>query len=65
DPAARAVESWAEHGALVDAVARGDADRARALAAAHTERALSEYRLRRPVPVRVSKHSENTASGRN
>ncbi len=65
DPATRAVESWAEHGALVDAVARGDADRARALAAAHTERALSEYRLRRPVPVRVSKHSENTASGRN
>ncbi|MBI0298285.1 GntR family transcriptional regulator [Streptomyces sp. PRKS01-29] len=65
DPAARAVESWAEHGALVDAVARGDADRARALATAHTERALSEYRLRRPIPVRTSKHSVNTASGRN
>ncbi|MFE2180244.1 GntR family transcriptional regulator [Streptomyces sp. NPDC059455] len=65
DPAARAVESWAEHGALVDAVARGDADRARALATTHTERALSEYRLRRPIPVRTSKHSVNTASGRN
>ncbi|BBJ40453.1 transcriptional regulator [Streptomyces antimycoticus] len=65
DPAARAVESWAEHGALVDAVARGDADRARALAAAHTERALAEYRLRRPIPVSASKHSVNTASGRN
>ncbi|AEM81892.1 transcriptional regulator, GntR family [Streptomyces violaceusniger Tu 4113] len=65
DPAARAVESWAEHGALVNAVARGDADRARALAAAHTERALAEYRLRRPIPVRASKHSVNTASGRN
>ncbi|MGA6156420.1 GntR family transcriptional regulator [Stenotrophomonas sp. NPDC087984] len=65
DPAARAVESWAEHGALVDAVARGDADRARALAAAHTERALAEYRQRRPIPVRASKHSVNTASGRN
>ncbi|CAM5708472.1 Transcriptional regulator OS=Streptomyces antimycoticus OX=68175 GN=SANT12839_069100 PE=4 SV=1 [Streptomyces antimycoticus] len=65
DPAARAVESWAEHGALVDAVARGDADRARALAAAHTERALAEYRLRRPLPVSASKHSVNTASGRN
>ncbi|MGW5444047.1 GntR family transcriptional regulator [Streptomyces asiaticus] len=65
DPAARAMESWAEHGALVDAVARGDADRARALATAHTERALSEYRLRRPIPVRTSKHSVNTASGRN
>ncbi|MGP3946017.1 GntR family transcriptional regulator [Streptomyces sp. 6N106] len=65
DPAARAVESWAEHGALVDAVARGDADRARALAAAHTERALAEYRQRRPIPVSASKHSVNTASGRN
>ncbi|MET7761244.1 GntR family transcriptional regulator [Streptomyces sp. NPDC005355] len=65
DPRVRAVESWAEHGALVDAVARGDADRARALATAHTERALSEFRLRRPVPVRTSKHSVNTASGRN
>ncbi|MEV6130417.1 GntR family transcriptional regulator [Streptomyces violaceusniger] len=65
DPAARAVESWAEHGALVDAVARGDADRARALAAAHTERALAEYRQHRPTPVRASKHSVNTASGRN
>ncbi|OPF75361.1 GntR family transcriptional regulator [Streptomyces antioxidans] len=65
DPVARAVESWAEHGALVDAVARGDADRARALATTHTERALSEYRLRRPIPVRTSKHSVNTASGRN
>ncbi|MGW5698893.1 LysR family transcriptional regulator, partial [Streptomyces asiaticus] len=36
-----------------------------ALATAHTERALSEYRLRRPIPVRTSKHSVNTASGRN
>ncbi|GAA1263645.1 GntR family transcriptional regulator [Streptomyces javensis] len=65
DPAARAMESWAEHGALVDAVALGDADRARALATVHTERALSEFRLRRPIPVRTSKHSVNTASGRN
>ncbi|QKV97532.1 GntR family transcriptional regulator [Streptomyces sp. NA02950] len=65
DPAVRAVESWAEHGALVDAVARGDADRARIIATAHTERALSEYRLRRPAQVRTSKHSVNTASGRN
>ena len=65
DLTARAVESWAEHGALVDAVARGDAERARALAAAHTERSLSEYRLRRTVPVRTSKPSFNTASGRN
>lgn len=65
DPSVRAVESWAEHGAIVDAVARGDADRARALAAAHTERSLAEYRLRNASQVRTSKHSVNTASGRN
>ncbi|MEU0841034.1 GntR family transcriptional regulator [Streptomyces sp. NPDC005962] len=65
DLSVRAVESWAEHGAIVDAVARGDADRARALAAAHTERSLSEYRLRNASRVRTSKHSVNTASGRN
>ncbi|MFD7502772.1 GntR family transcriptional regulator [Streptomyces sp. NPDC059850] len=65
DLSVRAVESWAEHGAIVDAVARGDAERARALAAAHTERSLSEYRLRNASQVRTSKHSVNTASGRN
>ncbi|MYT25716.1 FCD domain-containing protein, partial [Streptomyces sp. SID7760] len=32
---ARPVDSWAEHGAIVDAVARGDAERARALTAMH------------------------------
>ncbi|MFF7655159.1 GntR family transcriptional regulator [Streptomyces sp. NPDC007983] len=65
DLSVRAVESWAEHGAIVDAVARGDADRAQALAAAHTERSLSEYRVRNASPVRTPKHSVNTASGRN
>lgn len=65
DLSSRAVESWAEHGAIVDAVARGDAERARVLAAAHTERSLSEYRLRNASQVRTSKHSVNTASGRN
>ncbi|MFI0820341.1 GntR family transcriptional regulator [Streptomyces sp. NPDC021098] len=65
DPSVRAVESWAEHGAIVDAVARGDADRARALVAAHTERSLAEYRWRNASQVRTSKHSVNTASGRN
>lgn len=65
DFALRAVESWDEHGALVDAVARADADRARALAAAHAERSMSEYRLRRPSRVRSSKHSVNTAGVRN
>ena len=64
-PSVRAVESWAEHGAIVDAVARGDADRARALAAAHTERSLAEYRLRNASQVSTSKHSVNTANGRN
>lgn len=61
----RAIESWGEHGALVDAVARGDADRARALAAAHAERSMSEYRLRRPSRVRTSKQSVNNAGARN
>lgn len=65
DPSLRAVESWAEHGAIVDAVARGDADRARALAAAHTERSLAEYRPRNASQVRTSKHSVNMAGGRN
>ncbi|MFG2298067.1 GntR family transcriptional regulator [Streptomyces sp. NPDC048603] len=45
-PAARPVESWAEHGAIVDAVARGDAERARALTAAHVERAEAGHRPR-------------------
>ncbi|WP_431952989.1 GntR family transcriptional regulator [Actinacidiphila sp. bgisy167] len=48
DNPGRAVESWEEHGALVDAVARGDAERARRLTAAHVERAAAEHRLRRP-----------------
>lgn len=37
----RPVDSWAEHGAIVDAVARGDAERARSLTALHTERAAA------------------------
>ncbi|MBQ1099288.1 GntR family transcriptional regulator [Streptomyces sp. b94] len=40
------VECWAEHGAIVDAVARGDGERARALMTLHTERSTSAYRLR-------------------
>ena len=39
EPPARPVESWAEHGAIVDAVARGDGERARALTALHADRA--------------------------
>ncbi|MFF0289509.1 GntR family transcriptional regulator [Streptomyces sp. NPDC005262] len=74
---ARPTDSWAEHGAIVDAVARGDAERARALAAQHAERATAVHRLRRadrvpgraPAPprpgrVRTSQHAVNTASGR-
>ncbi|MEE4493128.1 GntR family transcriptional regulator [Streptomyces sp. NPDC050529] len=73
---ARPADSWAEHGAIVDAVARGDAERARSLAAQHAERATAVYRLRRPgrpdaVPVaarsgrvRTSQHAVNTPSGR-
>ncbi|MET8326856.1 GntR family transcriptional regulator [Streptomyces sp. NPDC005181] len=74
---ARPADSWAEHGAIVDAVARGDAERARGLAAQHAERATAAHRLRRadrtpgraPAPprpgrVRTSQHVVNTTSGR-
>ncbi|KES07747.1 GntR family transcriptional regulator [Streptomyces toyocaensis] len=40
------VEHWSEHGVIVDAVARGDGDRARAVAALHAERASAGHRLR-------------------
>ncbi len=44
----RAAQAWEEHAAIVDAVARGDADRARRLAALHVERATA---------VRTPKHA--------
>ncbi|MFJ2115322.1 MULTISPECIES: GntR family transcriptional regulator [unclassified Streptomyces] len=63
---AHPVESWAEHGAIVDAVARGDAERARALTALHAERTAGAHRLKRldrtREKVRVSQHAVNTAS---
>ncbi len=62
---AEPVESWSEHGAVVDAVARGDAERARTLTVLHTERATSAHRLRIPDRVRTSQHAVNTASARN
>lgn len=74
EPSAPPVEHWAEHGAIVDAVARGDAERARALTARHTERSTADHRLRfpgdgdrtgRPFAVRSSQHSVNTVRGRN
>lgn len=40
------VEYWAEHGAITDAVARGDGERARSVTALHTERASAAHRLR-------------------
>ncbi|MCC3651298.1 MULTISPECIES: GntR family transcriptional regulator [Streptomyces] len=54
-------DTWTERGAIVDAVARGDAARARALVAAHTELAPPDgSRLRRPAAVRNPKQSVNT-----
>ncbi|MFE9256797.1 GntR family transcriptional regulator [Streptomyces sp. NPDC006879] len=62
---ARPVDSWAEHGAIVDAVARGDAARARALTTLHAERAARAHRLRPAVPVSSSQHSVNISGVRN
>ncbi|MER5968791.1 GntR family transcriptional regulator [Streptomyces sp. NPDC001922] len=64
-PPVRRAESWQEYGAVTDAVARRDADRARALMAAHAERSLAAYRLRRPFPVRNPKQPVNTLSAGN
>ena len=65
---ARPVESWAEHGAIVDAVARGDAGRARALSTLHAERTAAEHRLLRPAGARrqvsASQHAVNIAGAR-
>ncbi|MZD09495.1 FCD domain-containing protein [Streptomyces sp. SID5785] len=62
--AERPADSWAEHGAIVDALARRDADRARSLTAAHTARVTAAHRLRVPRAgdrVRTSQHAVNTA----
>ncbi|WP_129842848.1 GntR family transcriptional regulator [Streptomyces sp. RFCAC02] len=63
EPASRAVVLWQERGALVDAVARGDAERARALAAAQLDRAAPVRRQFRAVAVRSPKPAVNTARG--
>ncbi|MFF8957314.1 GntR family transcriptional regulator [Streptomyces sp. NPDC014894] len=47
----RPLESWAEHGAILDAVARGDAERARTLTALHVERGAGAHRLRPAGPA--------------
>ncbi|MDI5965942.1 GntR family transcriptional regulator [Streptomyces sp. SL13] len=49
----RAEAAWAEHGAITDAVARHDVERARALTAAHVARWSGAHRLR------TSKHPVN------
>ncbi|MGW2817050.1 GntR family transcriptional regulator [Streptomyces sp. NPDC001415] len=61
---ARPAETWAELGAITDAVARGDAERARSLTTLHAERSFSAHRLRRTADVRTSQHAVNTASVR-
>ncbi|MFI6685964.1 GntR family transcriptional regulator [Streptomyces sp. NPDC050485] len=61
---ARPTESWAELGAITDAVARGDAERARSLTALHAERSFSAHRLRRPAAVSTSQPAVHTASAR-
>ncbi|WP_329016046.1 GntR family transcriptional regulator [Streptomyces sp. NBC_01601] len=59
-------ESWAEHGAIVDAVARGDSERARAVTALHTERATLAHRPRSAADrARRAQHAVNTAGLRN
>jgi DNA-binding GntR family transcriptional regulator len=45
----RAAQAWEEHAAIVDAVGRGDAERARRLAALHVERATAVRILKHPV----------------
>ncbi|OON75117.1 GntR family transcriptional regulator [Streptomyces tsukubensis] len=65
DAPARPAESWAEHGAIVDAVARGDAERAKILTALHAERAVAAHRLRRPGRVSSSQHAVHTTMLRN
>jgi DNA-binding GntR family transcriptional regulator len=52
EPPLRASAVWQERGAIVDAVARGDAGRAHALASAHVERSVAVRREQRPVAVR-------------
>jgi DNA-binding GntR family transcriptional regulator len=63
EPVSRAVVLWQERGALVDAIARGDAERARALAAAQLERATPARRQVRSVTVRSPKPAVNTVRG--
>ncbi|MER7830720.1 GntR family transcriptional regulator [Streptomyces sp. NPDC095602] len=62
---ARPADVWAEHGAIVDAVARGDGERARTLTAQHVERWRGAHRLRRAERVRGTQHPVHSAGARN
>lgn len=57
----RAEQSWDEHAAIADAVARGDAERARRLVATHVERAAVAYRLRRAHGTAAAREREPRA----
>ncbi|MEU8588454.1 GntR family transcriptional regulator [Streptomyces sp. NPDC048664] len=60
-------EAWVEYGAIVDAVTRRDAERARAITARHAVRTAGAHRLR-PASVddvRASQHPVNTNALRN
>ncbi|GAA3143855.1 GntR family transcriptional regulator [Streptomyces rameus] len=66
-PPSSPADSWAEHGAIADAVARGDGERARALTALHAERAAGAHRLRFSGTgdrVRTSQHVVNMSGPR-
>ncbi|WP_405662098.1 GntR family transcriptional regulator [Streptomyces sp. RK9] len=68
EPQAAPAQTWSERAAVVDAVARGDAERARALTVLHAERAATAHRPRtgpRAGRVRDSQHAVNTVSARN
>ncbi|MFD9905159.1 GntR family transcriptional regulator [Streptomyces sp. NPDC059063] len=64
DVPAAPMETWNGHAAVVDAVARGDADRARALTVLHAERAAAAQRLR-TGRVRGSQRAVNKVRVRN
>ncbi|NJP66857.1 GntR family transcriptional regulator [Streptomyces spiramenti] len=71
DPASRDAEAWQERGALVDAIARGDAERARGVVLAQLDRApgAADHRGVEPakrtgMPPAPRKPAVNTVRGR-
>ncbi|WP_405745365.1 GntR family transcriptional regulator [Streptomyces sp. NBC_01525] len=61
---ARYAETWDDHGAVLDAVTRGDAEAARALMASHVARSLPAYRPRHRQPAAVRHPQRPLSSGR-